>query len=199
MARVCASGRGGRAGAPRAAVTGWWAAVVVLLAAGCASPPTADGLALRAAGRMALRVEAHEGRPAHNQSAGFEWRGDGDRGVLSVLSPLGTQVAQARWVPGEVWLVTPEGSARFDTLEAMAERAFGERLPLQAWADWLAGRPWPGAASAPLEGPPIAGFEQLGWRVDLSRHAQGRIEARRDAPPAVSVRIVLDQDIGGRP
>jgi outer membrane lipoprotein LolB len=180
---------------------GFAAALLLVLAAGCATPPPVSGeLPLAAAGRMALRVEAHGGRPAQSQSAAFEWRGAGERGALNVLSPLGTQVAQARWAPGEVWLVTPEGTWRFDTLEELAEQAFGERLPLQAWGHWLAGRPWPGAAAAPLEQPEgPAGFEQLGWRVDLSRHAEGRIEARREAPPAVFVRIVLDKDAGGRP
>lgn len=180
----------------RAALAGG-CALAVLFASGCATPPATEELPLAAAGRMALQVEAYAGRPAQSQSASFEWRGDGRRGALSVLSPLGTQVAQARWSPGQAWLVTPEGTWRFDTLEALAERAFGERLPLQAWADWLAGQPWPEAPAVPLAGP--AGFEQLGWRVDLSRHAEGRIQARRDAPPAVSVRIVLEQEAGGRP
>ncbi|MBL8343194.1 MAG: outer membrane lipoprotein LolB [Rubrivivax sp.] len=147
---------------------------------------------------MSLRIEAHGDRPAQSQSASFEWRGDGERGELALLSPLGTQLAQARWGPGEVRLVTPEGAARFDTLEALAEHTFGERLPLQAWADWLAGRPWSGAASAPLEGA-TPGFEQLGWRVDLSRHGDGRIDARRPAPPAVTMRIVLDLGSRGPP
>jgi outer membrane lipoprotein LolB len=171
------------------------------LLAGCAQAPVAPATALTAAGRISIRIDAQGERPAQSQSASFEWRGDGERGELAVLSPLGTQLAQARWAPGDVRLVTPEGSSRYDTLEALAERAFGERLPLQAWADWLAGRPWPGAASTPLApaGGTVQGFEQLGWRVDLSRHADGRIEARRDAPPAVTVRIVLDLESRSRP
>jgi outer membrane lipoprotein LolB len=170
----------------------------VLLVA-CATPPVESELALTAAGRLSVRVEASAGRPAQSQSAAFEWRGDGERGQLSLLSPLGTQIAQARWVPGQAWLVTPEGQVRFDTLEALAERALGERVPLFAWPDWLAGRPWPGAAATPLGPPPAAGFEQLGWRVDLVRYAQGRIEARREAPPPVLVRIVLEGAARGHP
>jgi len=160
--------------------------------AGCShTPPADERLALTAVGRMSVRVDATPARPSQSLSAGFEWRGDGERGELSLLSPLGTQLARARWAPGLVTLLTPDGEARFETLEELAERALGERLPLGAWPDWLAGRPWPGAASMPLAGG-TAGFEQLGWAVDLSRHAEGRIEARRAAAPVAIVRIVLD-------
>jgi len=177
------------------------AAAVLAGVAGCSHTPSADeGLALTASGRLSVRVDAAAARPSQGLSAGFEWRGDGERGELSLLSPLGTQLALARWAPGRVSLVTPEGEARFDTLEELSERALGERLPLVAWPDWLTGRPWPGAVSTPLAGG-AAGFEQLGWAVDLSRHAEGRIEARRAAAPVAIVRIVLDGEAvraGGR-
>jgi outer membrane lipoprotein LolB len=141
---------------------------------------------------MSVRVDASTDRPSQSLSAEFEWRGDGERGELTLLSPLGTQVARASWAPGEARLVSPDGEQRFQTLDALAERALGERVPLVAWPHWLAGRPWPGAASVPTPG----GFEQLGWNVDLARHAEGRIDARRGAPPVVTVRIVLDKSGG---
>jgi outer membrane lipoprotein LolB len=162
------------------------------LVSGCATPPRpAEAPGLTAAGRLSVRVDASAVRPSQSLSASFEWRGSGERGELTLLTPLGTQVALARWVPGEATLVTSEGEARFGTLDELAERALGERVPLAAWPDWLAGRPWPGAASQPNG---AGGFEQLGWSVDLRRHAEGRIEARRAAPPVVLVRIVLDAD-----
>ncbi len=187
-------------------VVAFVAACAVL--AGCATPPPAsDGLALAAVGRLSLRVEAGAARPSQSLSAAFEWRGNGERGELALLSPLGTQLALARWAPGNATLVTPEGETRFETLDELAERALGERVPLVAWADWLAGRPWPGAPSVPAAAsgnsaggaasPGGAGFEQLGWAVDLSRHREGRIEARRRTPPTVTVRIVLDNDARG--
>jgi hypothetical protein len=37
-----------------------------------------------------------------------------------------------------------------------------------------------------------AGFEQLGWAVDVSRLAAGSVEARRATPPVVTVRARLD-------
>lgn len=165
-----------------------------LVLAGCASAPRpGDDLSFTASGRLAVRVEGSAERPAQSLSAAFEWRGDGQRGELTLLSPLGTRLALARWTPGSALLWTAEGEAHFDSLDALAERALGERVPLAAWPDWLAGRPWPGAPSTPLA-PPAAGpgFEQLGWSVDLARHAEGRIDARRSMPPVVTVRIVLD-------
>ncbi|MFO1285954.1 MAG: lipoprotein insertase outer membrane protein LolB [Rubrivivax sp.] len=173
------------------------ASTAALLAACATAPPDTGSLALTASGRLAVRVDATPERPAQSLTAAFEWRGSGERGELTLLSPLGSRIAQARWTPQGAWLVTPDAQAQFDSLEALAERAFGERIPLVAWPDWLAGRPWPGAASAPLaaaaSGGTAAGFEQLGWRVDLARFADGRIEALRSAPPTVAVRIVLDK------
>jgi outer membrane lipoprotein LolB len=61
-------------------------------------------------------------------------------------------------------------------------------VPLQALPHWLRGLPWPGAP-APATG---AGFEQLGWQLDLSRRAEGFIIAVRARPPAVTLRIRLD-------
>ncbi len=186
--------------------------IAVSLAAsfvGCASsPPLREAPPLTAAGRLGVRVEASPDRAPQSLSAAFEWRGNGERGELTLFSPLGTQVAQARWSPGEAWLLTPDGQTRFDTLEALAARALGEAVPLHAWPDWLAGRPWAGAPSAPLVSStspapatatalapgPVRGFEQLGWSVDLSRYGEGRIDARRGAPPVVTVRIVLDNE-----
>lgn len=174
---------------------------------GCATPPPADdGLPFTAAGRLNVRVDATATRPAQSLTAAFEWRGDGVRGELKLLSPLGTQLARAHWSPGDARLETAEGETRFATLDDLAEQALGERMPLAAWPDWLAGRPWPGAAAsvppaapasvspapAAAAGNPAPGFQQLGWSVDLSRRADGRIEARRSQPPVVTVRIVLD-------
>ncbi|MBE0546249.1 MAG: outer membrane lipoprotein LolB, partial [Rubrivivax sp.] len=56
--------------------------------------------------------------------------------------------------------------------------------------DWVAGRPWPAAPHHVHD----SGFEQLGWQVLLARQAEGWIEARRDTPPEVVVRVRLDGD-----
>lgn len=137
---------------------------------------------------MSLRVDATAQRAAQGFAAGFELQGSGTQGTLRLLSPLGSSVAEARWAPGSARLRTPEGERSFDSLDALAEGALGERLPLAALPDWLAGRPWPGA---PHRETP-AGFEQAGWLIDRSALAEGRLEARRESPPAVVLRIRLD-------
>jgi len=91
-----------------------------------------------------------------------------------------------------VVLVTAQGSSRrFASLDALTREVLGESVPVEAWFDWLRGRPWPGAASVPHAAG--SGFEQLGWQVDLSRFATGGVGASRRAPdPPVTVRILLD-------
>lgn len=163
-------------------------ALVAALLGGCATPPPRPGDALVASGRLSMRVEATAGRAAQGLTAGFELRGTDERGELRLSSPLGTQLASARWAPGAAVLYTPAGSTEFTSLDALSRQTLGEVLPLSALPDWLAGRPWPGAVHDGTE----TGFEQLGWRVDVARQAEGVIEARRAAPPAVTLRVRLD-------
>jgi outer membrane lipoprotein LolB len=163
------------------------AAVLAALAllAGCASAPTPAALS----GRIALLVEAAPPAPARRFQAGFELRGDAQRGELDLTDPLGLVAARARWQPGAAELTTSDGAAaRFGDLSELAERAFGEPLPLAALPDWLRGRPWPQAPHVRT----AQGFEQLGWVVDLSRYADGQVVARRAAAPEVTLRARLD-------
>ncbi|HEU5295648.1 MAG TPA: outer membrane lipoprotein LolB [Burkholderiaceae bacterium] len=137
---------------------------------------------------MSVRVESD---PVRALSGAFELSGNARAGALVLTSPLGSTLAQARWAPGEAVLETPGTSASYPDLDALAEQALGERVPLVALFDWLRGRPWPGAASEALPaGEP--GFSQMGWRVGLARYTEGLVDARRDAPPAVTMRARLD-------
>jgi outer membrane lipoprotein LolB len=170
------------------------ALVVALFASGCASvaplAPAATGEAL--SGRLALRVDADGMAPARAFSAAFDLRGGARAGALGLSTPLGSMLAQARWSADEVVLMTPQGTRRFADLESLTREALGESLPIEAWFDWLRGRPWADAPSRPAASG--AGFEQLGWSVDLAHFSDGAILARRAAPaPAVTVRIQLDR------
>ena len=168
------------------------AAVSALLMAGCASTPAVPGLQVSntawTTGRMSVRVDASVARAAQNVSAAFELRGDGDVGELRLVSPLGTSLAHARWAPGQVRLETLDGERSFDNLDELSRQTLGEALPLAALPDWLAGKPWQGAAHTAM----ADGFEQLGWQVQLARRTEGILEARRAAPPAVQLRVKLD-------
>ena len=157
------------------------------LLAACATlpPPAAPDLA----GRLAVNVAAHEGAPARGLSTQFELRGNAQTGALLLTTPLGTTAAQARWRPGSAELVTPDGTRRFADLDTLAEDLLGQALPLAALIDWLRGRPWPGAPSLAAG----SGFEQLGWRIDLARYAEGWVLAARERAPARSVRARLER------
>ncbi|MBX3601937.1 MAG: outer membrane lipoprotein LolB [Rubrivivax sp.] len=163
------------------------ALAVGALLAGCATPPreSADWTV----GRLSLRVDAGEAQAAQSLSAGFELRGDGREGELRLSTPLGNRMAEARWSPGSAVLDDGRGERRFATLDELSRAALGEPLPLAALPDWLAGRPWPGAAHATT----AEGFEQLGWQVATARRADGVVEARRAAPPAVWLRVRLEE------
>jgi len=158
----------------------------LFLLAGCATP--LPGTAPDLAGRLVLRVEAHDGTEPHSFGTGFELRGDGRAGELRLITPIGSTTAQARWRPGAAELITAEAQRGFADLDALAQELLGEALPLAALIDWLRGRPWSGAPSLASPG----GFEQLGWRVDLSRFAEGWVLAARERTPAISVRVRLE-------
>lgn len=165
------------------------AAAALGLLSACASlqPPHAAGAQVLS-GRLSVRVDSE---PPKALSAAFELSGDAREGALALTSPLGSTLAQARWGPADVVLETPGSRSRYPDLDTLAAQALGERVPLAALFDWLRGRPWSGAGSEALAGGE-PGFTQLGWRVGLSRFAQGWVEAQRDAPPAVTMRARLD-------
>lgn len=170
------------------------AALLATLAAGCATPPAerpampGDSLS----GRLAVRVDATAENAARSLSAAFELQGQASAGRLDLSTPLGTMLAQARWSPQRVVLVTPQGETPYDNLDTLTRDMLGETLPVAALFDWLNGRPWSGAASVP-SAPPAAGFRQLGWTVDLGRFAEATIAAVREQPPVVTVRVKLDR------
>jgi outer membrane lipoprotein LolB len=137
---------------------------------------------------LSVRIDATAMQSSRSFSAGFDLRGTGDSGELQLNSPLGTRMADARWAPGVAVLSTADGERHFDSLDELSRLALGEAVPLAALPDWLAGHPWPGAPHRMLDG----GFEQLGWRVQLARLAEGWLEARREAPPVVAVRVKIN-------
>ena len=160
-----------------------WLAALVLSA--CATAPRP---ALELSGRLAVRVAAQAELAERSFSSQFELRGDANAGSLQLTTPIGSTAALAQWRPGSAELVTGEGQRQFASLDALAEQMLGEPLPLAALIEWLRGRPWAGAPSRAEPG----GFEQLGWRVDLSRFGEGWVMAARERAPALSVRARLD-------
>jgi outer membrane lipoprotein LolB len=165
---------------------------LLLFASGCASltPPLPRGDDAAISGRLSVRVEAAGNEAARSFSAAFDLRGDARAGTLGLSTPLGSMLAQARWSPAEVTLTTPQGRRGFADLDSLTREVLGESVPVEAWFDWLQGRPWPAAPSVARAD---TGFEQLGWAVDLAQLSSGRVSASREQPrPQVTVRIQLD-------
>ena len=158
----------------------------VALLAGCASlPPPADLLS----GRLSLRVD---GQPERSISAGFELSGNAERGSLLLTGPLGTSAALASWSPGQAVLRSGGSETRHADLDSLGQAALGEALPMAALFDWLHGRAWPGAATQP-RADSQAGFQQLGWQIDLGRWSDGALQAVRLTPPVITVRAKLER------
>ena len=161
------------------------------LLAGCATlPPPSDPSAASISGRLAVQVpEPVDGTSEpRSMSAAFELRGDARLGELNLSGPLGNTLAQARWHDGEAELLTTQGTRKFASLDDMSQQMLGEPLPLAALIDWLRGRPWPAAPSYAND----AGFQQLGWQIDLRRYTEGALVAERASPPT-TVRVRLDK------
>jgi len=169
------------------------ALLTALVLAGCAVVPQTPQGGESLSGRLAVKVDGEGGAAPRSVSAGFELQGDPQRGRLNLSTPLGSVLAQARWAPGSVALVTPQGERQFADLDALTGEVLGESLPVAALFDWLRGRPWPGAASTVSVPPAEPGFAQLGWVVSLARFDQAWIVATRQSPPTVTVRAKVDR------
>lgn len=163
--------------------------LAVVAVGGCATRPATDGPMPWTAGRLSVLVAASADKPASTVSADFDLRGDSRSGELRLSTSLGTRLATTRWSDDDVVLDAGKGEVRYPDLETLSREALGESLPLRAFPDWLAGRPWPGAPSSVQP----AGFEQLGWAVSLQRFGDGRIDAVRLLPPQVTVRVRLER------
>ena len=150
-----------------------------LLAAACTTvPPALPSEASEVlSGRLALRVEPVANEAPRSVSAAFDLRGDSRAGTLGLSTPLGSMLAQARWSPAEVVLTTPRETRRFASLDALTREALGESVPIEAWFDWLRGRPWPGAPHAAE--PRRPGIDSRGGGLSPARLARRPVAVRR--------------------
>lgn len=126
-------------------------------------------------GRISLQTDSD---PPQAFFAGFELTGQPSRGELSLLSPIGNVLGVVRWSPDGATLQMGNDVKRYDSVETLLEQVTGAALPLDALFDWLSGK----------------NTSLKGWIADLSRQAEGRIEATRSDPaPTTRLRVVLDR------
>ena len=170
------------------------ALIAALLLSGCANLKHQDATVhegdLRLSGRLSVQVSGDETRKGTGGTAAFELAGGPAAGQLELSTPLGSLVARANWSDRQVVLRTPDGERSFEDLDSLTREMLGEPIPVAALFDWLQGRAWPQAASVPVEG----GFEQLGWRIDLSRFPDGLLVATRSAAPTVTLRARIEKN-----
>lgn len=145
--------------------------------AGCSllrpRPPAAEAPLWQ--GRLALQIRSD---PPESLSASFELSGQAASGELLLFSPLGTRLATLQWQPGRASLSASQGTQIYASLDDLATAHQAGVLPIAALFDWLKGQDRAVA----------------GWQVDLSRLAEGRLQAQRISPlPAAQLRIVLDR------
>jgi outer membrane lipoprotein LolB len=147
---------------------------LLALTAGCAAPKiqTAPGVESWN-GRLALSVES---TPPQSYAAGFDLHGTPQEGELLLATPLGTTLATVSWSPGRAEMTQGDQVTRRDSLSELSTDLGGTPVPVTALFAWLKGQ----------------ATEVDGWQADLSRHADGRITARRTQPlPAAELRLVF--------
>lgn len=157
------------------------AALCLLWLAGCAQLPQDPPVRQEDAwsGRIALRVQGQAGQSdGQSFSAQFELHGNAQSGALTLVSPLGSRLAQLDWSDGHARLQSAQQTRSSGSLDALLQDLTGAPIPIAALFDWLKG----------------IDATAAGWQADLSAIAQGRLSARRDAPqPQAVLRIVLDR------
>lgn len=141
---------------------------------GCAQPTRTLNTETQAwSGRIALQIDDQSGQ---SFSAIFELRGNAQTGTLTLLSPLGNQLAQLDWQDTHVQLSSGHQKRSSDSLNTLMQEVIGTTLPIEAMFNWLQG----------------IQTTTTGWQADLSNIATGRIVARRYEPaPQATLRIVL--------
>ena len=141
--------------------------------------PTAQQASLKQMGHWQGRLSLRVLQPQPEQfSANFELHGSAETGELSIISPLGTTLAVARWTPHNAQLLQGQKVQDYASMEALTQQLTGAALPLQALLAWL-----------DTDGPPLPG-----WQLTSESPATGRrVFARREAPlPALQLTLLLD-------
>ncbi|MFM7332104.1 MAG: lipoprotein insertase outer membrane protein LolB [Brachymonas sp.] len=142
-----------------------------------AAPAPAEPL--RYSGRISLVLDNAAPGSASSFSGAFNLRGLPQEGEMQLLSPLGQVVASFFWQPGLAVFVQGQQIRPFNSVNELLAQSLGASITAEQLFAWLSGQ--------------TATATDAHWHVDLSHHAEGRITARRAAPQAATLRIVLDQ------
>lgn len=158
--------------------------VVVALMTGCASPPKPISTVEKPAwaGRLSIKIDATSASPAQQTSAAFTLAGNPQAGQLDLFTPLGGKAAEITWGAGFAIISDGKMGRRFPDLATALEQVTGADIPIVNLFNWLQGK-----QDKALEA-------SLGWEVDLTRLAEGRVIAIRVQPlPRTELRLVLEK------
>ena len=145
------------------------------------------------AGRLSVTTDSTEPDRSPDYSGGsFTWTERGDTTSIAFATPLGQIVAELWIEPGRARMYSNAGEEVAATPEALAARRLGSPLPVSGMRDWLRGRDHAGRQRAP------DAFTEDGWTISYPRMADDDarpavIRLRRAGPPAIDVRIVIDE------
>lgn len=145
-------------------------------------------------GQLSIKLLAWQDLPAKGLSLGFFFSGHTDQGLLDLMTPLGTLMAQVGWHADEAWVVSQEGRQTYADLDELSRQTLGEALPLRSLVHWMQGQPDPTQPSTTDDQAGV--FEQAGWRIDTRELAEQRIQATRKASAqqrAIHIKVYLDR------
>ena len=156
--------------------------------------PLAAPARLALQGQLSIKLLAWQNLPAKGLSLGFFFSGHTDQGLLDLMTPLGTLMAQVGWHADEAWVVNQEGRQTYPDLDELSRQTLGEALPLRSLVHWMQGQPDPAQPSSLTDQTGV--FEQAGWRIDTREFAEQRIQATRNASEqqrAIHIKVYLDR------
>ena len=148
---------------------------LALLLSACAAPPPIRRPVQFWSGRLGLQVFGETPQSYH---AAFELQGSAQAGALTLLSPLGAVMARLQWDERQASLERNNERWQQPSVDLLTQQLIPASVPMAALFDWLEGKP----TVIPH------------WTVNLSGHADGRIQAQRLEPlPRAELRLVFDR------
>lgn len=163
----------------------------LLLLGACAQLQTRvpEDLRFDLTGRLAVRYgdEAFTGNLA--------WRHAGSADEMLITSSLGAGVARLVRDGGGIVLTTAEPREyRGRDAELLTEEVLGFRVPVEALADWVRGRPGRQAGQVQYgDDGRLRALEQGGWTVEYLEYRDGLPSRMRLAYPGIELRLAISE------
>jgi outer membrane lipoprotein LolB len=173
--------------------------VAALLLASCAELPFSQaesGVEFELRGRIAVRYRDEAA------SGNIGWRHAAASDEVLITSSLGQGVARIVREAGQVTLTTQDGREhRAADAESLTEQVLGFRVPLAGLADWVRGKPAPGAARERRDAAGrLVELDQAGWNIAYEAWSEdgSRPTRMKLAYPGMELRLAIAEWRGDR-